>query len=147
MRPPDIVSVFSGFALAPQTDGTSEQTVAGVKGLVDALGGAKMSRENANCLVDLLHSRELTPQVRKQVVGYLGQLTGKSPDGSRTALHKAIQGDPSKFGNAGLYRPGWLGDWPRGEMAGLLSHDHACAQTSYILSRKVAQAPSPDFDG
>jgi len=140
MEPKDIESVFSGFALARESDVHGEKTAAGVKGLIDALGGADMNRGNADCLVDLLHSRRLTPEARKQVVGYLGQVTGKSPDGSRTELHKAIQGDPAGFGKGGLYRPGWLGDWPRGEMARLFQHYHTCAQMSYVSARKVEKA-------
>jgi len=100
-------------------------------GLIEAQGGAAMPEDKAACLVDLLRKGNFERMEMEVLASHLGTVVGASAGPAASPLHRAILGLPPGQGG-GIYRPSWLGDWPRGQ--------NAAFRTAYDASFAKARA-------
>lgn len=100
-------------------------------GVIKAQGGAAMPEDKAACLVDLLRKGNFERMEMEVLASHLGTVVGASASPAASPLHRAIHGSSPGQGG-GIYRPSWLGDWPRGQ--------NAAFKTAYDASFAEARA-------
>ncbi len=113
----DLSHVFQKIeALSVAPPAGALDRVNALAGLIKAQGGAAMSEEKAACLVDLLRKGNFERKEMEVLASHLGTVVGASARPAEAPLHLAILGSSPGQGG-GIYRPGWLGDWPTGQNA------------------------------
>lgn len=128
----DLSHVFQKIeALSVAPPAGALDRVNALAGLIKAQGGAAMPQDKAACLVDLLRKGNFERMEMEVLASHLGTVVGASAGPAASPLNRAILGLPPGQGG-GIYRPSWLGDWPRGQ--------NAAFRTAYDASFAKARA-------
>ena len=149
METADLSFVFQKIEAINAPPAGALDRVNALAGLIKAQGGAAMPEDKAACLVDLLRKGNFERMEMEVLASHLGTVVGASASPAASPLHRAIHGSSSGLGG-GIYRPSWLGDWPRGQNAAFrTAYDASFAKarklpTAALLQQRIAAREAQD---